>query len=1191
MSGFYTRSGEVRREAEKAERESAPVLSRISAMVNVPRTTERVVCEFEKRLEKAQVYKRLEEKHKKEVKSLQEEVKTASKEVERQPSTLVPKVLRACEQDEKFERELYQIFAKQKLPAIFESWEDRIEKLEAALVDDEEPPMSSEHSIAADENQRQRGEEHAREIEGFVEEQTKLKGRIEELEEKNKEEVRARQTAESKVDSLRQRGIREVEKVEAAWREENSAKGHAEVLLRNVRRKLQEAEKQEGELRDQIESEKSQCVRANSLVEDLRGKLNATEQDLGKQVADGTFQVEAKRQKIASLERSKDYNWSLAGSFWKDLREKEKTLEALEQRYDELTRSKASDSSFFERERAKAQNELEAMVQSRDVYCSRAANARKEVKRLQSLLAGMTVGLQETIRSRDGSFARADDKITKLQEEVRQLTQSRDGSFSRASEMEMKIAELQSQLNGAIRSRDGSFSRAEDLEKRIAELECQLDEMTRSRDGSFSRALEGEKKVAELVGQLEGMTRSRDESVSCALEGENKVAELEGKLKVMTQSRDESVSRALEGKSKNAELEGQLKVMTQSRDENCSRANEKDARIGELNNEVQQLVISRDGNCARANQAETRVGELEGKVQALTQSRDEYCSRANEKDKTIGELNNKVQQLVISRDSNCARANQAETKVGELEGRVQALTQSRDEHCSRAEEAEQKIGQLETEVGDITRQRDDNRSRADRAEGNVTDRDVQIDELVTSRDGHRSRADVAERQTKVIREEIAALSRGQVKQHTRADKAEERVKERDDEILALTISRDNERIRADDAEQKVRDLGTEIAGLITSRNDNGARAETAERSVATQKAAISELTGSRDAHDARASRLSRIMWRLSATALKSVTSLNEARSRAEVAERQVEGQNEEIAGLTRSRDGKKARVSALTSMVFRVSAKSKDLVRRLGENVSRADEAAEQVRRLDSVLAAIAPGAQELKVARFEGVACNIDEWLQRLPGMARGAICDGAVVAFTMVRGGPIGLTELFSAVRDLKGELAFLLAVVLSYAERRQGAGGVVMLSCLDLLQLHGQDIGEFLVGIGEQETELEAGLLQMLRGGRLEVQSKVSRCGQTIVLKVDEDVRFCWLDTVRLTRTGTKCTLLGMDGQATAISMKESNRLSEWFPELVLGYGTFLDIIGGWVVGGKVTRRRGLRQSRVWYPLLKGVDVSRW
>jgi len=961
MSGFYAKRDEVKREAEKADRESRPMLSRARAMVNVPKTADRVTKEMQERFEKAQQHKRLSAKYKKEVRSLRDEVKQASRNVENEPSTVVEKVLRACDQNEALEKELYEVFASRKMPALFQRWHDRIETLEAALVDEEEPPVSSELSTAADENQRQREEEWTREREGYLEEQAQLKTRVEELEKKNEEESRQRQAAEGQVNLLMQQinGLKGADRTARRSEEEKTKEYrerlHAEQLLKNVRGKLVSGEKREGELREQVKSEKDQRAQAVSLANELRSKLNdslGAERELDEQVAalqerrkadaqslsDGTSQIEAKRQKIKSLERTKEYNWSLAGSFWKDLRGTENALETLKERFEELSRSKALDRSLFEQECAKNEEALNAILQSRDESCSRAANARKETERLGRLVAGMTLGMQEMIKSRDGMCL---------------------------------------------------------------------------------RALEKEKKTAEL--------------------------------------------------------EGQLKEMTQSRDDSWSRANEKDSRISELTDEVQQLIRSRDG-----------------------------CS-------------------------------------------------------TRAEKAEAEVGQLKIKVGDLVKQRDDNQARADRVEGTVRDREAQIGEMTTSRDGQSLRADVAERQVRLLREEIAGLSRGQVKQQARAAVAEVRISECEQEILALTTSGDNDRSRANDAEQKVRDQKEEIAELTASRNDYSARANAAERSAETQRAEISELTRSRDDSVARASRLNKMLWRLSSTAQNAEEGRNEARSRAEVAERQVEHQKKEISGLTQSRNGESLRAGMLTRMVVRLGVSSELLVRRVSENTSRADDATTEVEHLQSVLAAMAPGAQELNLAPFEGIVCKTAEWLQRVSGMDRGEVCDGAAVAMKMVRGGPISLTELIGAVRDLEGELAFLLAVVLAYVERRCGAGGLVLLRCLDLLQLHGQDIDEFLGGIGEQETELEAGLLQLLKGGRLEVQSNMSRCGQAVVLKVDGGVRFCWLDTVRVIRTGIKCVLEEKDGQSTPISLREANQLGAWFPDLIQGYGAFLDITG--------------------------------
>ncbi|KAK5958157.1 hypothetical protein OHC33_001347 [Knufia fluminis] len=514
------------------------------------------------------------------------------------------------------------------------------------------------------------------------------------------------------------------------------------------------------------------------------------------------------------------------------------------------------------------------------------------------------------------------------------------------------------------------------------------------------------------------------------------------------------------------------------------------------------------------------------KVESLEKTRDYEWSLAGSFWADLREKEKLLEEVIQSRDDNCSRADKNQKMVEELEDALEQVTESWDDICSHAD-------RLKEELAEVTKDRDDNCSRVEKSAEEIDDLKRELEEMTRSRDGNCSRATILRKIAFCLVAACKKLTQSRDDNCSRAEKSAEEIQGLKQDLEEMTRSRDNNCARAKILRKMACCLAAAYKGMTISRDDNCSRAVEAEKKVSEQ---AREIAGLKKAQRENRSQLSRY-WlktlRLIASGRIVAQDRDTLRDRAEQAEQKVAEQAGEIVELKQSRDGHSARSRAFGFMALRL-----------------ADAKGEEIKRLGGILMAIAPTAKSLEVEKFGGVMCNTAEWLQRIPGMDRGA--SGEMVALNMIRGNRVGLTELVGAVRAMEGDERFFLAAVLSFVKR--GGGGLLRLRCLELLQMHGQDISEFLAVGG---NELEAGLLQMLRGGRLEVQSRLSRCGQGIVLKVDGGVRFCWLDTIRVTRVDGKWILEGKDGQGMALSLKEANQFGQWFPEVMQGYGRFIDI----------------------------------
>lgn len=206
---------------------------------------------------------------------------------------------------------------------------------------------------------------------------------------------------------------------------------------------------------------------------------------------------------------------------------------------------------------------------------------------------------------------------------------------------------------------------------------------------------------------------------------------------------------------------------------------------------------------------------------------------------------------------------------------------------------------------------------------------------------------------------------------------------------------------------------------------------------------------------------------------------------------------------------------------------------------------------LSSVLNAISPGLQDLNVEKFAELECKAQEWLDRIPGMARRSACCMDDVVLRMVRGESPTLEDLTMLVSGMVSCTSFVLAVVYAFVDRRIGEGckgGLVLVRLVELLHLHGQDVSAWLVVIGKAETDLENALLASLRGEEFAVANELSICEKALVVRTDDGLCFCWADQVCLLISDGDWYVEVGSGIMVKLSIDMLDALERLFPEMV-------------------------------------------
>lgn len=656
------------------------------------------------------------------------------------------------------------------------------------------------------------------------------------------------------------------------------------------------------------------------------------------------------------------------------------------------------------------------------------------------------------------------------------------------------------------RARTVATMKISHIQRRAYDEKRDTERVAKSKRVYQNLVVEGLRKAnGNMVVEVDSQAKKHARSLSVSMA---QVEAKKQKVESLEKTRDYEWSLAGSFWADLREKEKLLEEVIQSRDDNCSRADKNQKMVEELEDALEQVTESWDDICSHADRLKEELAEV-------TKDRDDNCSRVEKSAEEIDDLKRELEEMTRSRDGNCSRATMFRKIAFCLVAACKKLTQSRDDNCSRAEKSAEEIQGLKQDLEEMTRSRDNNCARAKILRKMACCLAAAYKGMTISRDDNCSRAVEAEKKVSEQAREIAGLKKAQRENRSQLSRYWLKTLRLIASGRIVAQDRDTLRDRAEQAEQKVAEQAGEIVELKQSRDGHSARSRAFGFMALRLAVRCQIMTRSRDENSSRAKKYSRMVIRMGVVSQKLSHDRYDNGSRAEKAEGRVSTLEEQVRVLTQDQDAK-----------------------------------GEEIKRLGGILMAIAPTAKSLEVEKFGGVMCNTAEWLQRIPGMHRGA--SGEMVALNMIRGNRVGLTELVGAVRAMEGDERFFLAAVLSFVKR--GGGGLLRLRCLELLQMHGQDISEFLAVGG---NELEAGLLQMLRGGRLEVQSRLSRCGQGIVLKVDGGVRFCWLDTIRVTRVDGKWILEGKDGQGMALSLKEANQFGQWFPEVMQGYGRFIDI----------------------------------
>nr|WEL12769.1 myosin class II [Halisarca dujardinii] len=548
-----------------------------------------------------------------------------------------------------------------------------------------------------------------------------------ELQDALTEETRLKLLATNKYKALEN----EVERLQSALEEEEESKqaSQAKVLsltqqLNDAKRKNDEDQMSYEELHSSKKKVEKEVEALNERIDELTAentKLNKSRKKIQEELDDVLVNFDSQRAALSNLEKKqRKFDTALA-----EERSKAEKLaaerDAIENRA-RLSETKGLSLSRelgdiqikleeTERARKNLQDEINAMMESKDDFGKNVADLEKAKRQLEL-------------------------EVDELKQNIEELEDENQVTSDAKLRLEINMQALKANYEKELSSRDelGEESK-KGIMRQLHDLENQLEEERKQRSTAVNAKKKLESELADNLAQLELESKAKDEAVKNHRKAQSQTKELQQELEDLHRQTNDLMARIKELNRKSKNLEGE-----------CQQA--KDDAV--TSDKARRHAESERDELAEENQS------LAPKISTLTDDKKRLENRLSSLDEDLEEeqqnneqLSEKIRRSQQQLDSANAEMRNSQSHLGKVEGRNSTLEKQVKDLNAKVEELEAaggrrlkaQLASLETKIVGLEDQLEGANKERQQSQRTLRRQDKKLKEMLSAVEDERKQAD------------------------------------------------------------------------------------------------------------------------------------------------------------------------------------------------------------------------------------------------------------------------------------------------------------------------------------------------------------------------------------------------------------------------------------------------------------------
>ncbi|XP_031573966.1 myosin-10-like [Actinia tenebrosa] len=359
-------------------------------------------------------------------------------------------------------------------------------------------------------------------------------------------------------------------------------------------------------------------------------KLEKAKKRLQNEVEDLQLNLDKEKSNVASLEkRQRKFDQLLAeekavseryslerDNAEREARQNETKVISLTHQLEEV-QDKLADS---ERLRKNAQNELEAMMESKDDFGKNVHELEKAKRSLEQQLAELKQSyeeLEDELQATEDAKLRNDVNMQALKTQFDRELQARDEQNEEKRKGLLKqLRELESELDEERKLRVNAVNAKKKQEMDMRDLEDQLEAANKVKEDGLRQLKKYQQQLKDIQRDLDDARHGRDEIADQAKENERKLKQLEAEFLQMQEDLASAERARKTVERERDELQEELSAISGLRGVSADEKRKLEARISALEEEVDEERTQSELNIEKSKRAMMQMEQLQADLNA-----------------------------------------------------------------------------------------------------------------------------------------------------------------------------------------------------------------------------------------------------------------------------------------------------------------------------------------------------------------------------------------------------------------------------------------------------------------------------------------------------------------------------------------------------------------------------------------------